>query len=200
MGWLAALPDLVTAAGLLLVWLRPDLTGTAWVGRGVATVLLEFFVIHAGGFFAVVLFGGAPRLKRSLYLGGLAALYLPLVAAYAWAMHAWWMVGAFLWLGFTKVQAVWGGRVDEDRERKQWAAMVTWAASVVAYLGAVCASAFVDWPEFGVTPAVRAAAGFSGGGLWEAHPHTALAGGVLYFCAMALVRMLVRDLMFRSKS
>jgi hypothetical protein len=193
MAWLTAIPDLLTALGLLLIWERPDITGAAWVASGVVTLVLEFFVVHGSGFFAVIMFGDGSRINRSLYLLGLAALYLLLVCAFAWGLHAWWMVGAFCWLVFGKIQAVWTGPLTPARrEQEQRAAIIAWAASVPCFLAAVFASAFIEWPPFGVTPQVVAAAGFTGGGLWEAQPYTALAGGVLYFSAMAFVRGLIR--------
>ncbi|MBL6750704.1 MAG: hypothetical protein ISP90_09280 [Nevskia sp.] len=200
MAWLAALPDLLTAAGMLLVWLRPDLVGADWVARGVTTMLLEFFVVHASGFFAVVMYSDVSRLKRSLALGGLAAIYLAMLAAFAWGLHAWWMVSAFFWLTFGKIQAVWTGPRRREGSREQNAAIVAWAAGTACYLAAVSATALLQWPVLGVTPQVAAAAGFQGTGLWEQQPHTALAAGVLYFGAMALVRVLVRRWLLAGRS
>ncbi len=190
MSWLAAIPDLLTAAAFLLVWQRTDLAGPAWVANGVTTMLLEFFVVHATGFYSLVLYGDSTRTRRTLYLAGLAALYLLLIGGYAWGMHAWWMLGAFGWLSFGKAVTLWTRRADGDRDRQLMLAMAGWAASVVCYLGAVAASAMVEWPAFGVTPAVIEAAGYGSGGIWEVQPYRALAGGVLYFGVMALLRLL----------
>ena len=53
------------------------------------------------------------------------------------------------------------------------------------------ATVTVDVPELGVTPEIRDAAGFDAkGGVWEAEPHRALAGAVLYFAIMGLSRPL----------
>lgn len=197
----AAVPDLLTAAGFLLVWLRVDLAHAHWVMTGVITMLLEFFVVHASGFYAVVMYGEDTRGRRTLYLAGLAALYLLMISAFAWGFHAWWMVGAFFWLSLGKVLAVWRSparvRDDPDRSAQQNAAIVAWALSAAGYLGAVAASVLLDWPAHAVSPEVISAAGFDGGGEWEKAPYRALAGGVLYFTGMALLRTLIRLVLLR---
>jgi hypothetical protein len=202
---LAAIPDLLTAAGFLLVWTRTDLAGPQWVATGMTTMLLEFFVVHASGFYAVVMYGEDPRGRRVLYLAGLASLYLLMISAFAWGMHAWWMVGAFFWLSIGKMLTVWTApnktRSFKQSFDRQMMAMAAWALGVVVYLGAVSASVMVVWPEYGVTPEVVRAAGFdpASSGEWEATPHKALAAGVLYFGAMGLLRTLLRlILLWRS--
>ena len=199
MAWLSAIPDLLTAAGFLLIWMRTDLTGAAWVATGVATMLLEFFVVHASGFFAVILYGDGSRTRRSFYLAGLASLYLLLISGYAWAMHAWWMIGAFFWLTLGRGVAIWTSSASDNREQLQWVAMSTWAAGVACYLGAVAASVTRDWPAYGVTAEVIQAAGFSGGGEWEAQPYRALVAGAFYFGVMGLLRPLIRVGLLRKR-
>ncbi len=202
---LAAIPDLLTAAGFLLVWMHTEWFEPRWVATGMTTMLLEFFVVHATGFYTVVMYGDDTRGRRVLYLAGLASLYLLLIAAFAWGMHAWWMVGAFFWLSIGKMLTVWTApakaRSFEQSFDRQMLAMAAWALSVVVYLGAVGASVMVVWPPYGVTPDVVRAAGFdpASGGEWEATPYKALAGGALYFGAMALLRTLLRlILLWRS--
>ena len=200
MAWLSAIPDLLTAAGFLLIWMHTDLTGAQWVANGVATMLLEFFVVHASGFFAVILYSGASRAKRSLYLAGLASFYLLMIAGYAFGMHAWWMVGAFFWLTLGRGIAIWTSSPKDDREQLQWVAMSSWAASVACYLGAVGASVTMEWPAYGVTPEVIQAAGFSGNGEWEAQPYRALVAGALYFSIIGVLRPLIRMALVRRKA
>lgn len=195
---LAAIPDLLTAAGFLLVWMHTDQFGPKWVATGVTTMLLEFFVVHASGFFAVVMYGDSPRAKRVLYLAGLASLYLLLISGFAWGFHAWWMIGAFFWLSLGKMLTAWQvptkGRGFEQQFNQQFMAMAAWALSVVAYLGAVAAGSTLDLPAYGVTPEVTTAAGFdvSSSGEWESKPYRALAAGAIYFAAMGVLRTLLR--------
>jgi hypothetical protein len=189
--FLKAFPELLSAAILLALWVEPLRFGTDWFRSGVLTLLLEFFVIHASGFMAVLMYDpDTPRATRALQVGGLGAGYLVFISAFAWGFDAWWMLAAFVWLCFSKLQAIWSGTTPTERDRTL--AIVSWALSVAAYLGMVALTAFADIPALGVTPEIRDAAGFDAhGGLWEAEPHRALAGAVLYFTLMGLSRPLL---------
>ena len=194
MGWslvLKAFPELLSAALLLSIWVEPQRFGIDWFRSGVLTLLLEFFVIHAGGFMAVLMYDpDTPRGKRGLQVGGLAVGYLLFISAFAWGFDAWWMLWTFVWLCFSKLQAIWTGSVPEEKDRTL--AIVSWALSVAVYLGAVSLTVFVFVPPLGITAAVRDAAHFDpNGGVWEAEPHRALAGAVLYFTVMGLSRPLL---------
>jgi hypothetical protein len=187
---LKALPDLVSAALLYVLWLEPQRFGMDWFRSGVLTLLLEFFVIHAGGFMAVLMYDPrTPARTRMLQVAGLGAGYLLFVGAFAWGFHAWWMLSAFAWLCFSKLQAIWSGAAPVEKDRT--IAISSWALSVAVYLGSVAVTVIVEVPRLGVTPEVRDAAGFAAsGGAWESEPYRALAGGVLYFALMGLSRPL----------
>jgi hypothetical protein len=155
----------------------------------VLTLLLEFFVLNAGGFLAFLMYDPqTPARKRSLQVAGLGAGYLVFISAFALAFNAWWMLGAFAWLCFSKIQAIWTGAPPTERDR--WHAGASWALGVAVFLGAVFLSvSFYPLPAFGAGAEMRDAAGFdANGGIWEAEPHRALAGGVLYFTLMGLCR------------
>jgi hypothetical protein len=99
------------------------------------------------------------------------------------------MLGAFAWLCFSKIQAIWTSAPPTERDR--WHAGASWALGVAVYLGAVFLSVMVyPLPPLGVGPEILDAAGFDAksSGVWEAEPHRALAGGVLYFAVMGLCR------------
>ena len=185
---LKALPELISAALLLALWVEPRRFDISWFRSGVLTLLLEFFVIHASGFMAVLMYDpGTPAMKRSLQVAGLGAFYLVFISGFAWGFDAWWMLGAFAWLCFGKLQAIWTGAAPTERDRTH--AIVSWALSVAVFLGAVFLTVTVDVPVLGAGPDIRDAAGFNAkGGVWEAEPHRALAGAVLYFTLMALSR------------
>jgi len=137
-----------------------------------------------------------PR-TRSFQVAGLGASYLLFIAAFAWGFDAWWMIGAFAWLVFSKVQAIYTGAPPNERDRSH--AITSWALSVAVYLGAVSATVFMDVPMLGATEEVRDAAHFDPkGGAWEAEPHRALAGAVLYFTVMGLCRPLMSRLLGSS--
>ena len=153
------------------------------------TLLLEFFVLNASGFLAFMMYDPETSArKRSLQVAALGAGYLVFISAFALAFDAWWMLGAFAWLCFSKIQAIWTG--GQPTERDRWHAGASWALGVAVFLGAVLLSVMVyPLPPFGAGPEMRDAAGFdANGGVWEAEPHRALAGGVVYFALMGLCR------------
>jgi len=185
---LKAFPDLLSAALLLALWAEPQRFGIQWFRSGVLALMLEFFVIHAGGFMAVTVQDpeATPR-ARMLRLAGWSTGYLLFISLFALGFDAWWMVAAFAWFCFSKVQAIWTGAPPTERDRAH--AVTSWALSVAVFLGSVFATVMYDVPQLGATPDVRDAAGFNAkGGVWEAEPHRALAGAVLYFTLMGLSR------------
>ena len=192
MALLKAIPELASAAFLLALWNEPQRFPIGWFRSGVLTLLLEFFVIHASGFMAVLMYDPeTPARKRALQVGGLGVFYLLFISAFAWGFDAWWMLLAFAWLCFGKLQAIWSGPTPRESDRAL--AITSWALSVAVYLGSVAATAILDVPALGASAAVRDAAGFDGNsrGLWEAEPHRALAGAVLYFTVLGLSRPLL---------
>jgi hypothetical protein len=180
----------LSAALLLALWIEPQRFGTEWFRAGVLTLLLEFFVLNASGFLAVLVYDPeSSAKKRSLQVAALGVGYLVFISAFALAFNAWWMLGAFAWLCFSKIQAIWTSAPPTERDR--WHAGASWALGVSVYLGAVFLSvSFYPLPPLGVGPEILDAAGFDAksSGIWEAEPHRALAGGVLYFALMGLCR------------
>src|SRR3954469_15359148 len=72
----AALPDVLTAGVFLLTWIAPAQLGVEQIGRLMTVMLIEFFVVHSSGFYAVILaMTDTSRTKRALAMLGLAALY-----------------------------------------------------------------------------------------------------------------------------
>jgi len=186
---LKALPELISAGVLYMLWIEPQRFGAEWFRSGVLTMLLEFFVVHATGFMSVLMYdAGTSKKKRSLQIAGLSVIYFLFIGGFALGFDAWWMLWAFAWLCFSKLQAIWSGGPPTDHN--QFVAMASWALSVAMYLGAVGISVTTDVPALGVTEDIRAAAGFDGGGEWEREPWRAIAAGVLYFIAMGLSRPL----------
>src|SRR5262249_23019188 len=148
------LPELATAALLAALWVEPLRFGIEWFRAGVLTLLLEFFVVHASGFMAVLMYDPrTSRRARTLQVAGLSLFYLLFISGFAWGFGAWWMVGAFAWLTFSKVQSIWTGAPPTEGDRTH--AMVSWALGMVVYLGAAFASVFLDAPMLGATPEVR---------------------------------------------
>jgi hypothetical protein len=189
----AALPDGVTAAAFAMVWISPFALGQFAVKTALLVMLLEFFLIHATGFFTAI--GGAPNVRkrhRVLSLLGLSLFYLLMIGAFAWSFEEWWPLLAFVWLAVGKVAWALGSRAGAADDAIA-APMLAWAGSVVAYLFGCFLTVLVPVPRLGMTEALLPSFGLDGGGLWLEEPHRVVAFGLLYFellCAgkLALAR------------
>lgn len=183
---ITALPDAFSAACFLYAWLWPLGWYPGLVKNLVLVILMEFLVVHSGGFLGVTLLSEASRAKKTLALLGLSLFYMAFVAGFCLAMGEWWPVGAFLWLLGAKFVSVWfePKTREEDRLRLQ----SQWAFGVMFYLGAVFAGVLLPLPRLGLSAEVVPQLQLPGGGLWIEQPHTAIVAGVLYFCLLALMK------------
>ncbi len=187
----AALPDGITAAGFALVWLFPFALDAHSVKTAMMVMVLEFFMIHATGFFTAI--GGSPRIARSrrmLALAGLTAFYLLMVGAFALGFGEWWPVLAFLWLAVGKAAWAWGTRPGAGDDAMVMP-MVAWAGSVVAYMFGVFLTLLAPLPRLGMTEAVQPRFGLEGGGVWIEEPHRVVAFGLVYFGLLCAAKLLL---------
>jgi len=185
----AGMPDAVTSAWCLMVWINPLAMGTDAVKGVVLMMLMEFILLNATGFFTAIPFMiDLSRNTRIAMLLGLCLIYLLLIAAFALPFHALWPFFAFGWLAFGKL--VWVLRNRRVNDNDQMWLMGAWAFSVAAYLGAVGAGLTMHLPELGIVPAIMPSLHMPGGGEWMDTPHKAVAAGVFYFAALALFKWL----------
>lgn len=182
---LGALPDAVTGAACLIVWVSPFAFGQGAVKTVVLMMLMEFLLVHGTGFFTAVAFmDDVSRGKRILGMLGLLAFYAMFVAVFAWMFRTWWPVWIFAWLAVAKATWIFVSPLDRAEEVNRQ--MGAWAFSVAAYLAAVFAGVFLPLPQLGITAAIVPALGLpSGGGEWLERPHTAVAGMAFYYLAIA---------------
>jgi hypothetical protein len=180
----ATLPDLLTAAAYLCAWVAPLHFGDGVVKTLMLMMLMEFLVVHSGGFIGLtVLSETASRRAKTTAIVGFGAFYLLFAAAFSLAFKSSWPVLSFLWLLAAKFAQVWLmplPRADEAQRQTK-----LWGLSVVAYIGAVFAGVILPIPQLGITADILPRLGLSGGGLWIDKPQTALASGALYFLALA---------------
>ena len=154
-------------------------------------MVLEFFMIHATGFFTVI--GGSPQVSRSrrmLALSGLTVFYLLMVGAFALSFGQWWPVLAFLWLAVGKAAWAWGTRPG-DGDDAMVMPMLAWAGSVVAYMFGALLTVLVAVPRLGMTQEVQPRFGLDGGGLWIEEPHRVVAFGLVYFGLLCAAKLLL---------
>lgn len=189
----AAVPDALTAGLFLAVWLDPFVFGPLSVKTAMLTMLVEFFLIHATGFFTVLIHQPAmmPRLQRWAVIGGLCGFYVLMIGGFAWSFGEWWPLLAFAWLVVGKF--LWmrlDGPAGDDR---MMFLMAAWAASVAAYLLACVATVVPDVPTLGMPLSLQPSFGLGeeSGGLWIDEPHRVVAMGVLYFALLATGKLLV---------
>lgn len=180
----AAAPDALTALAYAWTWLLPFYFDADAVATLMLVMLMEFLVVHSGGFLGVtVLADGMSKTRKSLALLGLGSFYLLFAIGFSLAFKAWWPVLTFAWLLGSRFAMVWLAPVPRESEAGRQ--MGLWAFSVAAYLAAVFAGVIVPWPQLGITTQAIPHLGLTGGGLWVEHPQTVMASGLLYFAASA---------------
>lgn len=187
----AALPDALTALMFGAVWCFPFVFGPLSVKTAMLTMLVEFFLIHATGFFTAI--ANQPTVRPGLRIGGVLGLslfYLLMIGAFAWSFGEWWPLLAFGWLAIGKLVWIWRGtQVTSDDDAWQ---MTAWAGSVAAYLLACFATALAPVPRLGMAADLQPEFGFGDGqgGLWIEEPHRVVAMGALYFALLCVAKLL----------
>lgn len=185
----AALPDGITAGMFVAVWLSPFALGELSVKTALLVMLLEFFLIHATGFFTAI--GGSPKVPRAtrmLSMLGLTSFYLVMVGAFAWSFGEAWPVLAFLWLAVGKAVWAWGTRPGAS-DAAHASAMAAWGGSVVAYIFGAFFTILLPMPRLGMTEALQDGFGLVGGGLWIEQPHRVVAFGAIYFALLCIGKL-----------
>jgi hypothetical protein len=195
--WLPLLPDAMTCAFFLVVWADPMVFGPLSVRTAMLTMLLEFFLVHATGFFTVFANDRqGSKWKRIGAMAGLSSFYVLMIAAYSMSYHEWWPLFAFGWLLAGKVAWVWKGKADPDDVdggKATFRGMAAWAGSVALFLFGVVVTCIADIPRWGMTAALQPQFGLdmTSDGLWESEPHRVVAFGALYFGATFVAKAFV---------
>jgi len=186
----AAVPDGITALMFATVWFFPFVFGALSVKTAMLTMLVEFFLIHATGFFTAI--ANQPKSERKLRVRGILGLstfYVLMIGVFSLAFGEWWPLLAFAWLVVGKL--AWIRRSDAGDDAMMWK-MAAWAGSVAAYLFAVAITAMLPLPRFGMSADKVPLFGFGEemSGSWVEEPHTVVAMGVLYFSLLCAAKLL----------
>jgi hypothetical protein len=180
----AALPDAVSSAVFLLVWIAPGVLGPEWVKNLMITMLLEFLTVHSGGFIGTTVADpGVSRQRKTRVVLGFGSMYLLFAGAFSLAFSAWWPLLVFVWLLLAKLGVVWLAPVPTAQEHARQTAFT--AASIAGYVIGAMLTSFLPLPRLGIDAAVVEAAAIPGSGLWVDEPHRVVAFGALYFGFMA---------------
>lgn len=190
---LSAFPDAAAAAVFLSAWVAPLWWHAGLVRALMLVMLVEFILIHAGGFFAHATGGPrVSRLRRVAVVIGLAAFYLLFIGAFAMAFGEWWPLLALAWLACGKLAQVVLERRDAASERQRQQSL--WILSCVAYIGGVMATTLIPVPRLGIGRDIQPLLELPGGGLWVEQPQRVIAFGLLYFGLLAWVKYTDYDL------
>ena len=193
-----AIPDAVTAGVFFWVWLDPTGWRRELVTQGLLIMLVEFILIHSGGFFGAIVFNpNESRGRRIKMLLGLGAFYCMFVGAWSVQFSSWWPLLFFLWLLGAKIVDLMFSRRTPDELRQRQMGMV--GMSTLFYLLCVFATLFLPLPKLGLTHHGHYY-GVPGGGEWVDHPHVVISALVGYFGLLACAKLLAWDAAFARQA
>jgi len=180
---IAALPDAVTSAVFISIWMYPFALGDSAIRNAMLIMLVEFILVHASGFLGgVVLADHVTRSKRVMTLLTFAMFYLVFIGAFMIVFREGWPLAAFGWLVLGKFAGV----IGRPRSARQRARMTAgWTLGAMFYLGGVFATVFLPVPRLGIGTDAAAQLGLAGSGLWVDEPHRVIAFGAIYFALSA---------------
>lgn len=195
---LKALPDAVTAGVFFWVWLDPTGWRKELVAQGLLIMLVEFILIHSGGFFgAIVLNPKEERGRRIKMLLGLGIFYSMFVAVWSWQFSSWWPLLFFFWLvGAKLVNLLLGRRTPDELQQRQMGIV---GMSVAFYLLCVVATLFLPLPKLGLTHHGHYY-GMPSSGEWVSHPHIVISALVGYFGLLAWAKFRAWDVAFARQA
>ena len=174
------------AAMLVTAWWWPmDLDHGSWVKYGVGVLVLEFILIHSGGFLNAFLAQKAGT-ERNRKLLGLTAFYALFGGAIALAFQSWWILLSFILVMTGRLSPVFFGQSDMDRAISQRRVV----AGAMLFLGLTFATLFLPVPRGGMNETLlNEVWPTRKSGVWERQPERALAMGAAYFLILGLVEV-----------
>lgn len=174
------------AALFVTAWWRPmDLDHGSWVKYGVGLLVLEFILIHSGGFLNAFLAQKAGA-ERNWKLLGLTAFYALFGGAIALAFQSWWILLSFVLVMAGRLGPVFFGQSDMDRAISQRRVV----AGALLFLGLTFATLFLPVPRGGLSESLlNEVWPTRKSGVWERQPERALAMGAAYFLILGLVEV-----------
>lgn len=181
---LGAAPDAVTCATFLAAWIAPAWLGPEYVANLMPVMLIEFLVMHSGGFYAGLAASDLSRARRLGALCGLSAFYALFIVGFALIFDSAWPLFAFGWLFVSRFMQLWRplGGVAAQQLTMQW------VASGLTYVVGAIATVSLPLPRLGLTPQFVASMHLTGGGEWVERPYTVLAFGASYFAVQAWIK------------
>lgn len=174
-------------AGMFLTawWSPRTLEDGRWVKLGVGVLVLEFILIHSGGFLNHFMTQKAGW-ERTRKLMGMTAFYALFGVAIALAFQSGWIFGSFVLVMTGRLWSVFAEQNDMDRAVSQRRVV----ASALLFLGLTAATLFIPLPRGGINePLLNEVWPTRKSGAWEREPERALAMGAAYFLLLGLVEL-----------
>lgn len=185
---MSATPEILASATYFAAWFAPASLPPGMPKSLVLGMLVEFLVVHSGGFLAAWMEHGGKRPRKALpAVLLLAAVYMLFASAFGLAFASWAPVWIMGWLIGSRVLTVLVDRRDREDEIDRQRAL--WGASVVLYLLLAFVCTLLPLPRFGIDEAARAAMDLPGSGAWIDDPHRPLAMGAFYFGLLAWIEL-----------
>lgn len=176
-GILAALPCALAALTFLVTWIRPQALGGRMVRDLTCLMMMEFVMMHANAMLSAMPMLAATRGGKLRIVIALAVPYSLFAVGLPLAWGAPWLVAQFVILLGGKLWAV-RQLPDDEQQRTR---MLTWGATILAYMLFVLLAAVFPFPRFGIEAEwVRPP-----GGDRFPNPHRIVAAGFLYWSALA---------------
>ncbi|MFC1845112.1 hypothetical protein ACFLZ5_10035 [Thermodesulfobacteriota bacterium] len=200
-GVMGAAPCWVLVVLFVMTWQTPMAVDEGrWVKLGVGIMLLEFILVHSGGFFAAFSQkkdkAGRPiRLSHRVgFMLGLLCFYTIFAVCFSLEFNSWTLFWIFCWVTVSRFLAMFF-----DAEDGAHIMMQRSGVSALLYISSAFLSIFIRLPRAGLTEEVlnKIYPG-RGGGEWERDPQQALLAGMVYFGFLGLWELLAPFLAHRK--
>lgn len=184
----SATPEILASATYFAAWFAPASLPPGLPRSLVLAMLVEFLVVHSGGFLAGWMEHRGKGARKALpAVLVLAAMYMLFAGAFGLAFKSWEPVWIMGWLIGSRVLTVLVDHRDRREEIDRQRAL--WIAGAVLYLLLAFVCTLLPLPRFGVDGAARAAMDLPGSGIWIDDPHRPLAMGAFYFGLLAWIEL-----------
>lgn len=178
-----ATPDALTAGVFAWCWISPAAWRLSLTSELGAVMIMEFFAMHSGVFFAALI--GRQSVRASDKFGAMLlvfAFYMPIAGVFGYFQGGWWPVFAFFWLLLSQSMAVLTSDGSGLLEGKRY--RFYWGTTASFYILGIVLLMFVSVPKLGFGDvSVPWSA-------WYIPPQTVMAWGVVTFGATAITRLL----------
>lgn len=180
----ASSPNVILALAFFVTWVEPEALGAGMHRYFTMVLLLEFITIHSAAFMMWALLAGERVLAKILRAVALGLFYTLFILAFTADGGEQWPLAAFWLLVLNRIMTFVAGEGDEAA--RITLATASWVWSIFWYIAAVALSVMLPMPRFGWTSEYLALHPLPGKGLWFEDPQSLMAGGFIYFTAMAL--------------